>query len=67
MFGARAQSVFHDPQERFSFHTPRGWTVTPMNANCVQLSEGSDYITLLVFEGGEPGLFLNSIAAQTAR
>ncbi len=67
MFGACAQSVFHDPQGRFSFRPPRGWTVTPLNANCVQLSQGSAYITLLAFEGSDPDLFLNSIAGQTAR
>jgi hypothetical protein len=63
-FAQRAET-FHDPKSRFSMAVPAGWKAAPLNADAVQLSSGSAYVTAMVLEGSDAGMFLDAIGRQT--
>jgi hypothetical protein len=60
---AQTPKTFHDPQGRFAVQVPSGWRATPINADCIQISNGGAYLTVIV-SGGDPGMAMDAIAHQ---
>jgi len=67
-FGQEFQgSPYRDPQGRFSFVIPLGWTASPLG-DSVETKHGDSVITILVSEGRqEPRALLLSLGGQIAR
>jgi hypothetical protein len=60
---AQTPKTFHDPQGRFTVQVPSGWRAVPINADCIQISNGGAYLTIIV-SGGDPGMAMDAIAHQ---
>ena len=60
---AQKPQTFSDPQGRFTVQVPSGWRAAPLNADCVQVSNGGAYLTVIV-TGGDPGMAMDAIAHQ---
>jgi hypothetical protein len=64
---ARADVRFTDPRNRFELQVPAGWQSTQLNADAVQFSIGSTFVTVFTFSGADPEAMLNAISTQSAR
>jgi hypothetical protein len=62
---AQRATTYNDPQNRFTLQTPAGWSATALNADAVQFAAAPAYLTVMVFQGGEPETLLAAIARQT--
>ena len=60
---AQQPRTFNDPQGRFTVQAPSGWQVLPLNADCLQISDGGAYLSVIV-SGGDPGMAMAAIAHQ---
>lgn len=60
---AQSAQTFNDPQGRFAVQVPLGWRALPLNDDCIQISNGGAYLTVIV-TGGDPGMAMDAVAHQ---
>ncbi|HLM99488.1 MAG TPA: hypothetical protein VK335_09420 [Bryobacteraceae bacterium] len=63
---AQLTQTFNDPQGRFTLQLPAGWRAVTLNPDCIQISNGGAYLTVIV-SGGDPGLAMDAVAHQFGR
>lgn len=63
---AQKTQTFNDPQRRFTVQLPAGWRAVTLNPDCIQVSNGGAYLTVIV-SGGDPGMAMDAVAHQFSR
>lgn len=64
---AQGDVRYIDPQKRFEVQLPARWQTKQLNADAVQFSVGSSYLTLLTLPGADAVAILNTFSSQSAR
>ena len=60
---AQQNQSFHDPQGRFTLQLPAGWRAVTLNPDCIQISNGGAYLTVIV-SSGDPGMAMDAVEHQ---